>query len=153
MTEVTAKDGGISFQQADQSIPFFPPEAAPILKWAPILEELNDYSLKVTGLKDGKYAVVIGGKKVAEYSSEELAKGVNLASAVLLQNPKDANPVLAQALAVKTAVEKEEQILPRSNFQHSPVEVEPSTRRRRIWSRNAWRRCRNSMKPWSRRWR
>ena len=97
---------GIRWEQSNEAIPFFPPEAAPILKWSPILEDLNDYRLKVTGLKEGKYAVSLGGKKVAEYTSEELAKGVNLASAVLLQNPKEANPVLAQALAVKTAVEK-----------------------------------------------
>jgi lysophospholipase L1-like esterase len=109
--EVTVKDGGLSFEQTDQAVPFFPPEAASILKWASILEELNDYSLKVKGLKEGKYAVSLGGKKVGEYSSDELAKGVNLASGALLQNPKEANPVLAQALAVKSAVEKKNKYL------------------------------------------
>jgi lysophospholipase L1-like esterase len=106
VSEVTVKDGGVSFQQLDQALPFFPPEAASILKWAPILEELNDYHLKVTGLKDGKYDVRLGGKVVNTYTADELAKGVNLAQSVLLQNPKDANPVLAQVVAVKAAIEK-----------------------------------------------
>jgi len=41
--QIGAKDGGIAWEQRDAALPFFPPEAAAILKWAPILEELNDY--------------------------------------------------------------------------------------------------------------
>ncbi len=55
----------------------------------------------MTGLGDGNYEVRLGGKKVAEYSSEELANGVNLAAAAL----KD-GPIAEQAKAVKAAVEK-----------------------------------------------
>lgn len=101
VTGVAKKDGGVSFEQIDQALPFFPPEAAPILKWDPILEELNDYRLTVKGLAPGNYAVALGGKKVAEYSAEELAKGVNLAAAAL----KD-GPIADQMNAVKAAVEK-----------------------------------------------
>jgi lysophospholipase L1-like esterase len=101
LREVAVKDGGVSFEQLDDAIPFFPPEASGILKWSPILEQLNDYRLKVTGLKGDRYEVRLGGKKVAEYSAEELAKGVNLAPAAL----KD-GPVAEQARAVKAAVEK-----------------------------------------------
>ena len=50
-------DGKIEFQQTDRALPFFPEEAKSILAWAPILEELNDYRLKVTGLKEGRYDV------------------------------------------------------------------------------------------------
>jgi lysophospholipase L1-like esterase len=101
VTDLSEKNGGIAFQQLDKAIPFFPPEAAGILKWSPILEDLNDYGLKVTGLKEGKYDVKLGGKKVAEYDATELAKGINLASAAL-----KAGPVADQAKAVKEAVEK-----------------------------------------------
>jgi lysophospholipase L1-like esterase len=101
VTDLVHKDGGVSFSRLDEALPFFPPDAGPILKWAPILDELNDYRLKVTGLADGKYEVRLGGKKVAEYSAEELAKGVNLASAAL-----KVGPIADQAKAVKAAVEK-----------------------------------------------
>jgi lysophospholipase L1-like esterase len=101
LSDVAEKDGGIAFKQLDEALPFFPPEAAQILKWAPILEELNDYRLKVTRLKEGKYEVRLGGKKVAEYTADELAKGVNLAAAALKEGP-----IADQVKAVKSAVEK-----------------------------------------------
>ncbi len=99
-TGVTAKDGGVAFERLDEALPFFPPEAAGILKWAPLLEELNDYRLKVIGLKEGKYEIRLGGKKVAECTAAELAKGVNLAKGALTSGP-----VADQVKAVKAAVE------------------------------------------------
>jgi lysophospholipase L1-like esterase len=114
--QVGAKDGGLAWEQRDDALPFFPPEASGILKWSPILEDLNDYRLKITGLKEGKYEVRVGGKAVATYGADELAKGVNLAPAVLKDAPeKDRNPVLAQALAVKAAVEK------KTNYFHDQI--------------------------------
>jgi lysophospholipase L1-like esterase len=77
----------ISFMRTDAALPFFPEQAKGILKWAPLLEEMNHYGLKVTGLKAGKYEVKLGGKKVAEYSDKELAAGVNLAAAALATGP------------------------------------------------------------------
>jgi lysophospholipase L1-like esterase len=98
---VEVKDGGLSFRQEDKALPFFPPEASAILKWAPVLEELNDYQLKITDLKDGTYEVRLGGKKVARYTSDELSRGVNLAAAALKEGP-----IADQVKAVKAAVEK-----------------------------------------------
>ena len=82
-----AADGKIEFKQLDAALPFFPAEAKPILQWAPILDELNDYRLKVTGLKPGQYEIRLGGIKVAEHSNTELNTGVNLAAAVLTTGP------------------------------------------------------------------
>jgi lysophospholipase L1-like esterase len=114
--QVGAKDGGVAWEQRDDALPFFPPEASGILKWSPVLEDLNDYRLKITGLKEGKYEVRVGGKAVATYGADELAKGVNLATAVLQDVPeKDRNPVLAQALAVKDAVVK------KTNYFHDQI--------------------------------
>jgi lysophospholipase L1-like esterase len=110
VTGLAAKDGGLVFQQQDAALPFFPPEAAPILKWAPLLVELNDYHLTVTGLADGKYEVRLGGVKAAEFTSEQLAKGVNLAEAALASGP-----IHDQVLAVKAAVEK------KNGFHHDRI--------------------------------
>jgi lysophospholipase L1-like esterase len=101
VSDLATKDGGITFERLDEALPFFPPEARPILKWAPILEELNDYRLKVTGLKEGNYEIRLGGKKVAEHSAADLAKGINLAVAAL-----KTGPISDQVKAVKEAVEK-----------------------------------------------
>jgi lysophospholipase L1-like esterase len=80
--------GKITFQQKDKALPFFPEgDAKNILKWLPIPEEMNEYRLKVTGLKDGRYEVRLGGTNVATYTSAELGKGVNLAAAILSEGP------------------------------------------------------------------
>jgi len=82
-----AADGKIEFKQLDAALPFFPAEAKPMLQWAPILDGMNDYRLKVTGLKPGHYEIKLGGIKVADYSHTELNTGVNLAAAVLATGP------------------------------------------------------------------
>ena len=99
-TGVQTKEGGIAFDRLDAALPFFPAEAEPILRWAPLLDELNDYSLKVTGLKTGRYEVRMAGQRIAEYSAEDLARGVNMAAAALATGP-----VADQVKAVKAAIE------------------------------------------------
>jgi lysophospholipase L1-like esterase len=85
------QEGGVhttlSFKRLDKALPFFPEDAKGILKWAPLLEEMNQYGLTVKGLKPGRYEIRLGGTKVAERSAAELAKGVNLASEVLTAGP------------------------------------------------------------------
>src|SRR5262249_39634265 len=83
VTEIKTGDGGIAFLRQDSALPFFPEEAKSILQWTPIREEMNQYLLKVTGLKEGKYDIKLGSAKVASFTAEELAKGVNLAEAAL----------------------------------------------------------------------
>ncbi len=92
-------DGKISFTQQDAALPFFPEEAKGILRWSPILDDMNDYHLKVTGLKAAKYEVRLGGVKIGEYTAAALAEGVNLASAALA-----AGPVAEQVKAAWTAI-------------------------------------------------
>lgn len=99
-TELKRAGDGISFQRLDDALPFFPEEAASILKWTPILEDLNDYALKVRGLKPGNYEVRLGDAVVGKYSAEQLAAGVNLAAPALAKGP-----VAAQVKAIRTAIE------------------------------------------------
>ena len=107
---VEAKEGGLSFSRLDEALPFFPADALSILASTPILDELNDYRLKVTGLPAGKYEVRVGGKRIAELSSEQLAAGENLAAAALTEGP-----IAEQVKAVKAAVEK------KNSFHHDAI--------------------------------
>lgn len=107
---VVAKDGGLSFSRLDGALPFFPPDAVGILPSTPILEELNDYRLKVTGLAPGKYEVSIAGNKIAEVTAEQLAAGANVAAGALT-----AGPIAEQAKAVKSAVEN------KNRFHHDEI--------------------------------
>ena len=97
---VAKKEGGVSFSRLDAALPFFPMDAVSILTHAPILDELNDYRLKITGLAAGKYEVRIGGKKIAELTAEQLAAGANVAQGALTDGP-----IADQAKAVRSAVE------------------------------------------------
>jgi len=98
---IVAKDGGLSFSRMDAALPFFPAEAAAILPYAPILEELNDYHIQVNGLSAGKYEVRIAGIKVTQLTAEELSAGTNIAAAVL-----EAGPIAGQVKSVREAIER-----------------------------------------------
>ncbi|MCX6872744.1 MAG: GDSL-type esterase/lipase family protein [Verrucomicrobia bacterium] len=92
--------GRIEFQQQDNALPYFPDgDAKNILQWVPLLEQMNAYHLKVSGLKPGQYEVRLGGVKVAEYSAAQLGAGVNLAAPALT-----AGPVADQVKAVAAAI-------------------------------------------------
>jgi lysophospholipase L1-like esterase len=99
-----------SFMRQDLALPFFPEQAKSILKWNPLLEEMNDYGLKVAGLKAGKYDVKLGGKKVARFTDAELAKGVNLAAGALT-----AGPIADQVKDVVKAVDA------KTNYYHDQI--------------------------------
>ncbi|MCX6926167.1 MAG: hypothetical protein NT154_23610, partial [Verrucomicrobia bacterium] len=95
-----AADATIQFKQKDNALPFFPEgDAKNLLQWVPILEEMNSYHLKVTGLKAGQYQIRLGGVNVADHSAAELSAGVNLAAAAL-----KAGPIADQVKAVATAI-------------------------------------------------
>ena len=97
-----AADGRIEFQQKDNALPFFPDgDAKNILQWVPVLEQMNGYHLKVSGLKTGQYEVRLGGVKVADYSAAQLGAGVNLAAPALTAGPV-ADQVKALLAAINT---------------------------------------------------
>ncbi len=73
--------GIIGFDRLDDSLPMpIDARAESALKLAPILQDLNRYELRVTGLKDGLYEMTIDGEVVGRTSGEDLAKGHNFAT-------------------------------------------------------------------------
>ena len=100
VSKLDVKDG-VRFERHDKALPFFPEKAKSILKWTPLLEEMNQYGLQVKGLAAGTYEVRLGGMKAATFSADDLAKGVNLASAALT-----VGPVADQAKEVAKAVDE-----------------------------------------------
>ncbi len=97
------RKNGIRFTRIDNALPFFPEQAKGILKWAPLLEEMNEYGLRVDNIPAGQYDVLLGGKKVAQYSGAELAEGVNLAGPALAVGPiADQVKAIVKAVNEKT---------------------------------------------------
>lgn len=85
ITEHAEKNGVIAFTREDTALPWPLPQgmngADVVLPHAPIVNDLSRYLLTVTGLKDGRYDVVIDGAKCATVSSADLASGWNLTTA------------------------------------------------------------------------
>ena len=81
------KDDSVTYDCTNFGLPFFPDEAKGILKWAPLLEDMNRYRLQIKGLAAGKYAIHLGDTKIAEATAKELAQGVSLAESVLATGP------------------------------------------------------------------
>lgn len=82
--ELSVSSDVVSFQRKDKALPMpIPSEWRPILPYLNDLKDLNYYGLKMTGLDGGKYILKIDGKKLGEYTAEELAKGVNLGNVSL----------------------------------------------------------------------
>lgn len=94
ISNVKVKDGALSFDRLDHALPMpVDAKATAALTLAPVSEELNRYMLKVAGLKGASYSLSIDGLKVGDYSREQLAEGVNLAT-VATPNSTQAMQVL-----------------------------------------------------------
>lgn len=97
-TSIKRRPNGMSFVRADELLPFWiPVPARSILRWAPIVEDLDQYLLRVTGLPEGKYHLSIDGERCATVSAAELQAGFNL---TLLEQ----GAIARQAEAVSDAV-------------------------------------------------
>ena len=95
----------VVFDRTDEALPVpVQKDWLPLLPYVNELKDLNWYGLKVTGLTSGKYALTIDGKAVGSYSSEELAKGVNLGILA-------AGPIHDQGQKVLTAINAKNKIV------------------------------------------
>ena len=97
VTNLKAESATVAFDRLDVALPMpIDPRAEPALKLAPILQDLDQYELKVTGLPAGNYELTIDGEAVGKASGEDLAKGWNLATT--------AGPITKQAGEVLSQV-------------------------------------------------
>jgi hypothetical protein len=80
---------GVSWTELDDALPlpFHQWDSAPfalVLRSSNVAQDLNDESLRVTGLKSGVYSLKIDGTTVGAFNNDELSSGINLA---LLDTP------------------------------------------------------------------
>ena len=92
-------DSTVSFDRLDEALPMpIDPRAEAATKLAPLLEDLDLYELRITGLPPGSYELNIDGEPAAKAGPDEFAKGLNLAS--------QAGPITKQAQEVLDLVFK-----------------------------------------------
>ncbi|MFB3891817.1 MAG: GDSL-type esterase/lipase family protein [Phycisphaerae bacterium] len=102
----------IEFDRLDERLPFpIPDEARSVLPLCPAVMELSQYTLKVTGLKDGSYSLKINNIDTAVLTAKELDAGVNLTAFDPLPQAKDVSPIIAQMRAVLAAVAAKETLV------------------------------------------
>ena len=111
--DMARADGGrIEFDRLDERLPFpIPDEGRPVLAFYPAILDLSQYTLKVTGLKDGSYMLKINGIVSATLAAKDLAAGVNLTALGPIPQAGEANPIAAQARAILTAVANKENLV------------------------------------------
>jgi len=81
ITNLKAGANSVSFDRLDEALPMpLDEKAAPALKLAPILDDLDRYELQIAGLTGAAYELTIDGEAVGKFSGAELAKGCNLAT-------------------------------------------------------------------------
>ena len=86
ISNLSCSENSVSFGYFPKSLPFpFNKEYQAASGIVPITEELNQELVQLSGLKEGKYSLMIDDSNLGNYSSEELQQGVNLA--VNLENP------------------------------------------------------------------
>ena len=99
VANIKAEKGTLTFERSDESLPM-PVDAAAVgaLKIVPVLDDLNRYELKITGLTAERYDVMIDDELATTLTKQELAKGWNLAMT--------AGPITKQAQEVLALIFK-----------------------------------------------
>ncbi len=89
----------LSFTRTDSALPaWFNPDVDAIRKYVPLTAELNNYPLTVKGLSQGDWKISVSGMTLGTFSSDELAKGVNLAE---MQGPWKPMGEMVDAISLK----------------------------------------------------
>lgn len=79
VSDFKAEKNRVSFDSLEYSLPFpLNKDTAFAEEYVRFVKEYNRQIIKVIGLEKGDYSLLIDGKEVAKYSSDELAKGVNI---------------------------------------------------------------------------
>jgi lysophospholipase L1-like esterase len=99
ITDVSAKDGKLSFTRLDECGPWpIEPTAKSAIDLLPDMLKLTEYTLRVPGLPEGEYHVSIDGKPAATVSAKQLAEGWNISTVsegVLADRAKNINALIA----------------------------------------------------------
>ncbi|MDD4890555.1 MAG: GDSL-type esterase/lipase family protein [Phycisphaerae bacterium] len=108
----TADGGKIAFDRLDERLPFpIPDDARTMLAFYPVILDLSQYTLKVTGLKEGSYTLTINGIVAATLTAKELDAGVNLTALGPVPQAKDVSPIIVQGRAILAAVAAKEGVV------------------------------------------
>jgi lysophospholipase L1-like esterase len=104
ITNIGGTDENISFDYLAYALPFpvdttvrgwgQKTRASDALNWIPFTKDMNQEILRVKGLKDGNYKLIMDGQEIGQWSSKEISDGINLAE-------QSYTPEYQQAIAIR----------------------------------------------------
>ena len=95
VSNLAAKSDSVSFEALENALPFpIDDSAKKALDLAPVLKDLDQETLSVSGLAEGSYDLLIDGNAVGRYNASELKEGVNLATVKETPQYKQAKKVM-----------------------------------------------------------
>jgi lysophospholipase L1-like esterase len=122
VTHLSKSANGLEWTELDEALPLpldFNNAMTPLLLESSDVAELDREMLRVASLAPGHYALTIDGKQVATFSSEELARGVNLA----LQK----TPMLGQARSIASTEEQRAELDQAQFILSANIKQQPAT--------------------------
>ena len=89
VSELSVKDDAVTFKRCDDALPtYLPPKAYSSLEFFPFTKDFNQYNFKVTGLKAGKWTLIVEGAEVERLQRQGTRRR---------REPRDAARPVAQA--------------------------------------------------------
>ncbi len=110
ITDVAGTADGLTFTRLDRRQPL---NLQPLWMlqgfFIPLTDDLNRYGLTVTHLAPGRYEMLAGGRRLGIWSADQLAKGINIASASA-EPWEPGGPWHAQGQLLKTLTDLRDEI-------------------------------------------
>ncbi len=105
ISEVQKTETGVRFVCLEKALPFPVQKGTEkALELVPFMEKMDQETLRVQGLAEGNYALLIDGQEVGAYAATDLAAGINLATNAKTPQYQQAEEV-AKANAQRHGVE------------------------------------------------
>ena len=111
ITDAESRDGRVTFGRLDAGLPLNLGFLAGLrFHFIPIGDELNGYTLAVRNLPAGKYDVAVDGTTIGAWPADQLARGVNIASATT-NGLEPGGPWEAEAWILRQLTESRNEII------------------------------------------
>jgi lysophospholipase L1-like esterase len=109
---IKSENNHLEFDRLDNCSPFpIPDDARAVLSLYPAILDLSQYTLKITGLKDGTYTLKINNIPAVTITAKELESGINLTALGPIAGAKEISPIIAQSRAILAAVNNKENLV------------------------------------------
>lgn len=136
ISNLKAANGGVEFDRLDEGYPLnFGTFGALNFRFVPVPSELNQYTLAVRGLAEGRHELRAGGRLLGIFTAGQLAGGLNISS-VTADAWEPGGPWDAQAAALKMVTDARAEITGSDRYRELFLGSHPSQEALRAQTRS-----------------